>query len=243
LIQQAEGFFDFYLKHLGASNDTRTDKGRLAVVKAMGEALRKTGSAVLLDTHAQKTAQRLGVAVEAVRAEFRKAPKTRPPVEPSAAADSDSDDAPTAAPPSEREFWLMRYLLQAEDLGWLAGQLDVTWIQHPLVRQIIARRLAAQAEHRWHNVTGLLAECPDEPSQRLITQAMARDLAAVDLQQSIASTVQLLRNDYLDQELDRLTQRLAQPDLPEADLIEIENQKAHVRQLKRQPITGDATAP
>ena len=49
-MDQAEGFFDFYLKHLCARNDLGTDRGRLAVVKAMGEALQKTGSAVLVAT-------------------------------------------------------------------------------------------------------------------------------------------------------------------------------------------------
>jgi hypothetical protein len=38
----------------------------------MAEAVHKTGNAVLIDTYAQRTAQRLGVDVQAVRAEFRK---------------------------------------------------------------------------------------------------------------------------------------------------------------------------
>src|SRR5438876_269733 len=72
LIDQAEGFFDFYLNHLCATHDVGLDKGRVAVVRGMGEALHKTGNAVLVDTYAQKTARRLGVASEAVRAEFKK---------------------------------------------------------------------------------------------------------------------------------------------------------------------------
>src|SRR5438876_698180 len=39
LIERAEGFFDFYLNHLCATNDVAQDRGRLAVVRAMGEAL------------------------------------------------------------------------------------------------------------------------------------------------------------------------------------------------------------
>ena len=38
----------------------------------MAEAVHKTANAVLIDTYAQRTAQRLGVDVQAVRAEFRK---------------------------------------------------------------------------------------------------------------------------------------------------------------------------
>src|SRR5256886_5051505 len=67
LIDRAEGFFDFYLNHLCATNDIAQDKGRVAVVRAIGQALRKTGDAVLTDTYAQKTAHLLGVAAEAVQ--------------------------------------------------------------------------------------------------------------------------------------------------------------------------------
>src|SRR5881392_2857079 len=90
LISGAEGFFDFYLNHLCATNDVGQDKGRLGVVRAMREALHKTGNAVLADTYAQKTARRLGVAVEAVRAEFK---KVRSPQKVEATA-----DAPLGAP-------------------------------------------------------------------------------------------------------------------------------------------------
>src|ERR1043166_2461778 len=61
LIEQAEGFFDYYLGRLGAQNETATDKGRLTILRDMAEAVHKTGSAVLIDKYAQKTALRLGV--------------------------------------------------------------------------------------------------------------------------------------------------------------------------------------
>ena len=72
VIEAAEGFFDFYLNRLCATNEVTTDRGRLVVVKSMAEAVLKTGSAVLADTYAQKTAQRLAVAPESVRTEFKR---------------------------------------------------------------------------------------------------------------------------------------------------------------------------
>lgn len=72
LINSAPGFFDFYLERLCATDDFRTDKGRVAVVRAMAEGLRKTNNTVLLDTYSQKTALRLGVTADSVRAEFKK---------------------------------------------------------------------------------------------------------------------------------------------------------------------------
>src|ERR1700748_462592 len=59
LIEKAEGFFDYYLNRLCATNDLTTDKGRLEVLRAMAEAVHKTGNLVLVDKYAQKTALRL----------------------------------------------------------------------------------------------------------------------------------------------------------------------------------------
>src|SRR3984957_12572464 len=73
LIQKAEGFFDYYLNRLCATNDIASDKGRLVVLRSMAESVHKTGNVVLVDTYAQKTALQLGVSPEAVRAEFAKA--------------------------------------------------------------------------------------------------------------------------------------------------------------------------
>ena len=68
LIERAEGFFDYYLNRLCATNEVTTDKGRLAVLRGMAEAVHKTGNGVLIDKYAQKTALRLGVTPDAVRA-------------------------------------------------------------------------------------------------------------------------------------------------------------------------------
>src|SRR6516162_5003027 len=46
LIESAEGFFDYYLKRLCATNDTSTDKGRQAVLQGMAEAVHKTHNSV-----------------------------------------------------------------------------------------------------------------------------------------------------------------------------------------------------
>jgi len=70
LIERAEGFFDFYLNRLCATNEVTTDKGRLAVLRGMAEAIHKTANVVLIDKYAQKTALRLGVTPGSVRSEF-----------------------------------------------------------------------------------------------------------------------------------------------------------------------------
>ena len=79
LIEKASGFFDYYLDRLCVLHDVASDRGRRAVVQAMAEAVHKTGNDVLLDTYAQKTAQRLSVAAQAVRNEFQKSFKPQWP--------------------------------------------------------------------------------------------------------------------------------------------------------------------
>ncbi len=100
ILGKAEGYFDFYLRHLCAENDITSDRGRLAVLHGMGMDLAKAGNAVLQDTYAQKTSQRLGVSVDAVRTEFRKIrPATpRPEVAPKPAATSATGQVLATAP-------------------------------------------------------------------------------------------------------------------------------------------------
>jgi DNA primase len=61
LMEKAEGFFDYFLNQLCATNDVTSDKGRLAVLREMAEGTAKTNNVVLIDKYAQKTALRLGV--------------------------------------------------------------------------------------------------------------------------------------------------------------------------------------
>ena len=238
LITNAVGFFDFYLNHLCATNDVSADKGRLAVMKAMTEAVQKTGNSVLLDTYAQKTAQRLAVAPEAVRAEFKKASR------PKSAGDEAAEDmlaeetgSEELAPPNEREFWLLRFLLLSDDdIDWVAQHLDVNWLQHPDVRRVVAARLAAHADHSWHGVPGLLGRFEDEAAHSLITEAVAEDHSRENLSHKITGTVQLLRNDYVDRQLVALKLRLAQSGLPETEMHQILNEQSALRQTKHQPL-------
>ena len=74
LVSKADGFFDYYLNRLCATNEITADKGRLTVLRGMAEAVQKTGNAVLIDKYAQKTALRLGVSPDSMRGEFKKIP-------------------------------------------------------------------------------------------------------------------------------------------------------------------------
>ncbi|MFM1768323.1 MAG: primase [Verrucomicrobiota bacterium] len=260
-IAEAEGFFDFYLRRLSAVHDAASDRGRVAIVHEMAEALHKTGSPVLLDTYAQKTALRLGVDPGAVRAEFRKRGRARPgpgarveeePRDPGPDPElggGDAGEGPpgmTLPPPSEREFWLLRFVLSHDDqVDWLARHLNLDWVVHPLVRRIIGARLAAHVHDTWRGVPALCDELDDPAAARLVTETSTAGGGRVkeDAQEmqdyvsrNIMEAVRLLRNDYLDRALAACRQRLLEPGLgPEAMAALLEEQVA-LRRAKQAPL-------
>jgi DNA primase len=234
LIENAQGFFDFYLNRLCDTNDLTSDKGRMTVVKEMAEAVRKTASAVLFDTYAQKTAQRLGVSADSVRAEFKKLGRA-PAV--SSERTEDATEEPAQSPPSEREFWLLRFLLlEDEHLDWVAQHFRTEWIEHPLVRRVVSSRLAAHAAGSWHGVPALIDELNDPQASSLVSQAVTQNAVRSDVSRNLSETMRLLRNDYCDRQLATLKIKLSQPGLPESDTVQILKAQAELRRLKQQPL-------
>jgi DNA primase len=235
LVEKAEGFFDFYLNRLCSVNDKSTDKGRVAIVTHMSQALHKTGNAMLLDTYAQKTALRLGVETASIRAEFKKGGRSAMPPRPLEEPAAEPESKPS--PPPERELWLLRFLLtNDEHVDWVAQHLDLNWIRHAVVRRVAAACLDAHARHAWRGVPGLIDEMDDTASANLITQSAASSPHKGDLSRNITETVRLLRNDFLDRQLAALKVRLAQPDLEEPAALEILKQQSELRNLKQQPL-------
>ncbi|MCX6927380.1 MAG: DNA primase, partial [Verrucomicrobia bacterium] len=235
LIEHAEGFFDYYLNRLCATNEVRTDKGRLAVLRSMAEAVHKTGNGVLIDKYAQKTALRLGVTPEAVRAEFRKLSRTRtPPPEP---VEPPMEEDAAMPRPSNHEYWLLKLLLRHDDVvAWAAAHLDPGWVQHPQARQIVAQRLAAHASQTWTSLAAFLDECEAPEIRSLITEATTEPRPIPNPSQQLSDVALRLRNLFLDRELAALMQRANQPQTTEAERLELLHQQQELRQLKRQPI-------
>ncbi|HOX55363.1 MAG TPA: DNA primase [Candidatus Paceibacterota bacterium] len=237
LVERAEGFFDYYLNRLTALNQVTTDKGRLAVLRGMAEAVHKTGNAVLIDKYAQKTALRLGVTPDAVRAEFGKQSRPKTPAPELAEAPAEEPAGPRR--PAQTEFWLLKLLLLHDDLAdWAAAHLDPAWVQHPLARQIIARRLAAQANQTWTSLAAFVDECDTPEMRSLVTEATTESRPIPNPAQQLRDVAQRLRNQALDRQLAALMQRAHQPETSEAARNDLLRQQQELRQLKRQPIQG-----
>jgi len=237
LIDRAEGFFDFYLQHLCATHDASQDKGRVTVVRSMAEALHKTANAVLVDTYAQKTAQRLSVAVESVRTEFKKVRASKKPATSSAELqETAGQDA--AARPSTPEFWLLKLLLLDDELlDWAAAHLDLSWVRHPVVRQITSARLTLSTDGRRPQVTELLSELTSPDARSLLTEAVSEQRDIPNRSQQLADIARRLRDQFIDHQLAEVGRRMNQPDLADTERVELLNRQQELRRSKRQPLS------
>ncbi|HXI72913.1 MAG TPA: CHC2 zinc finger domain-containing protein [Verrucomicrobiae bacterium] len=233
LVAGADGFFDYYLNRLCAQNDAGSDKGRLAILRDMAEAVGKTGSAVLVDKYAQKTALRLGVSPEAVRAEFKKNPAAH--VAPRESEEESFETAePEMARPSAFEFHLLKLLFLHDELvPWLSLHLDPEWISHPQVRQVVGQRIAAQREETWQSLGAFLDGCDSPGIRSLVTEAVTQERKLPNLEQQLADVTLKLRNQFLDRKIAACLQRASQPEISDADKIELLREQQQLREQKR----------
>jgi DNA primase len=235
LVQNAGGFFDYFLNRLCTQNDAASDKGQKIILRDMAEAVRKTGSAALVDKYAQKTALRLGVSPEAVRAEFKKNPAAK--IAPAENEIEQDGDEIAPARPSPLEFHLLKLLLLHDELvAWTALHLDANWILHPLARKIVEQRLNAQQNESWKNLAAFLDGCDTPEMRSLVTEAVAEERKIPHPEQQLADVVKNLRNQFLDRQIAASIQRASQPETGEVERDELLRAQQQLRQLKRAPL-------
>lgn len=234
LINHAPGFFDFLLERLCRQHGTESDKGMLSIVRTMAEALQKTGSAVLMDTHAQKTAARLGLSPDAVRQEFKRARRSRT-FNDSAAASEERDDEPPGPPAVES--WLLKLLLSNPDLvSWAISHLQPGWIQHARVRRIVERLYQSVGQGDWQDIAGFVEDMDDDSLRALVTGAAAEGRAIPNPEQQLPDVAMKLRNASLEAELAALQRQLGDPAVSEDQRIGLLRRQGDLRQLRLQPL-------
>jgi DNA primase len=255
LIERAEGFFDYYLGRLCATRETATDKGRLAIWRAMAEALHKTGNVLLVDTYARKTAWRLGVTPDAGKAEIKKWAARRHVV--SNEPDEGVPKRIQTVRPNADEFALLQLLFQHEDLVEFAtAHLHPDWIPHLKVRRIVTERLAAMSADNWRGLPYLMEFLGDSESQSLLTEATARNYRegasgedpVKDVRdhlrgrvlpnplEDLRGIIKCLRDAYIASEISRLNSESALQDRTPQQ-VETLRKIMSLESLKRQPIT------
>lgn len=255
LVESAEGFFDYLLKRLCATNDAATDKGRLAILRGMAEALHKANNSVLLDTHAQKTALRLGVAVDAVRKEFSKVKAA--PVYVRAEEDGPDDsvlagEAEAEAPsrPTAEEFTFIKLLLENDgQVGWASKMMNPAWIPSMSAREVFDKRLLLEDTNSWTSVNDFLAEHCNPVMQSFVTECLTRPLVAntdgskmprktelPNPEVQFADVTLKLRNQFLDQQIAELTQKISSPETDDGQKVEFLHEQQRLKQFKRSPL-------
>jgi DNA primase len=235
LLVQSRDFFDWYLDYLCALHQPATDRGRIAIVEAMARVLDGRNK-VLIDTYEQKTAMRLGVSMAAVHAEIKRISRIA-----TSAPEKDREKAVNepAEPmrPSNHEYWVLKLLLSHDDLVvWAAAHLDPGWVQHSVVRQIVAQRLAAHANQSWSSLAAFLDQCEVPQMRSLITEATAEPRPIPNPSQQLSDVALRLRNQFLDRQLAALMQRANEPECGDAERLDLLRQQQELRSLKRQPI-------
>jgi len=226
----------------------------LGVLRGMAEQVHKTGSAVLIDKYAQKTALRLGVAPDAVRAEFKKLSRARASAPGSGEEVTEgSAGRSEAVPVSTQESWLLRLMLANDDLvPWVAERLDLNWVRHAVVRRILEARISCLKSGAWAGVPGFLDTFEDEEAQSLITEAVADRRKIADPAKTLKGDpgftdkrgiLEQLRDEFVDGQMATLRQRLSSPQASETDQIELWRQMQELRSLKGQPLGPEAEQP
>ncbi len=239
LVGGAKGFFDYYLSRLCAQNDINTDKGRQSVLRSMGEALHKTGNAVTLDSFAQKTALRLGVTPEAVRAEFKKigrAATPRPAPEESFDPVDEAEATPEARPTLLESFLLKLLLAHDEFVPWAVEHIAPEWVEHATARSLVEARFRAATGDNWRGVAALLDNTESESAKQLITELATADKAIPNPAIQIADVATRLRNAHIEAHRATLRQQVQNPALDDAARAALLREDHEMRVLKQAPI-------
>jgi DNA primase len=238
LIQNAQGFFDYYLDRLCATEDVQSDRGKLAVTRAMAQAVHKTGSSVLLDTYAQKTALRLHVSPDTMRLEFRRgaAASSRPAA--AAVEEAAAQPEPTTVPPPNTfEYWLLKIVLLHDELSdYVTAHLDSSWLQHPGLRQIVSARLEGHAHKNLPTTAALLSQLEDDSLRGIVSEILAQPQPLLNPQQQLSDTLLRLRNQAMDREIVSIQQRIALPELSDVERVQALDRLQKLRLAKRQPL-------
>ena len=143
-----------------------------------------------------------------------------------------------AAPPSPIELHLLKLLLQHDELiATAALNLDVNWILHPHVRQIVDLRFAAQEHETWHNLAEFLDSCESPEQRNLITEAVAEDRKIPNPETQLADMTLKLRNQFLDRQIGALTQKISQPQIADDEKVALLREQMQLKELKRAPLS------
>ena len=238
VIDEAPGFFDFLISYLCQIHDADSDRGRVNIVQAMREAVQKTDNPVLIDTYAQKLSHRLNVAADAVRSEFAKRKQNFQRIS-SLQEDKQvpvSEEMPMAKPNSV-EFWLLKLALAGEaPTDWLESRLDLQWVTHDGIREILHQNFALYSENNSAIFPDLLGVLPSEAHKKLATESVADSRKIPNITQQLNDIVLRLRNQFIDSRLSEIQRELVSSASDESRWPELISERDELKKLMSHPL-------
>ena len=238
VIDEAPGFFDFLISYLCQIHDADSDRGRVNIVQAMREAVQKTDNPVLIDTYAQKLSHRLNVAADAVRSEFAKRKQNFQRIS-SLQEEKQipvSEEMPMAKPNSV-EFWLLKLALAGETpTDWLESRLDLQWVNHDGIRDILHQNFALYSENNSAIFPDLLGVLPSEAHKKLATESVADSRKIPNPTQQLNDIVLRLRNQFIDSRLSEIQRELVSSASDESRWPELISERDELKKLMSHPL-------
>ena len=120
---------------------------------------------------------------------------------------------------------------------WVAAHLDVHWLAHPLVRQIVDARLAAHEQGTWHGLAKFLDGHESAEQRSLVTEAVTVERKIPNPETQLADVTLKLRNQFFDQRLGELMQKIGRPETSDAQKIEFLHEQQQLKRQKRSPLS------
>ena len=234
LIKNAQGFFDYYLDRLCATNDLQSDQGQLNVARAMAERLAQDGQRRLAGQVRSEDRAAIGCGRRrhTLRIQEDGAPRQQPEPE-----YSESESVEPQTPPSSQESWLLKIMLLNDDLvEWLAAHLDLAGLNISGVRRVTSLCLAAHADGTWAGPAALLTQLGDDPIRGFVSELLAEARRVPNPQQQLSDITFRLRNHAIDRQMEALRQRADAPDLQETEHAEILRRMIGLKSAKSQPL-------
>jgi DNA primase len=235
LIADAPGFFDFLLAYLCRVHDANSDRGRVNIVQEMRDAVQKTNNPVLIDTYAQKVSRRLDVDTDAVRAEFKKKKRSFARPEPEYDEPPPGEAEHPMAKPTPVEFWLLKLaLIDRDSTEWLEAHLDLDWVAHPVVREILQQHFALAAGSPDAGMPELLGALNADAFKRLATEAVTDGRTIPDPAKQLRDIVLRLRNRFIERRLGGIKRELTGAN--DEQLAKLLAKRTQLKELTRHPL-------
>ena len=139
--------------------------------------------------------------------------------------------------PSPVEFWLLKLALFGETpVEWLESHLDLQWVGHHGVREILQQHFALIAENSDAGLPELLAVLPSELFRKLATEAVVDGRNIPNPDRQLKDIVLRLRNQFIEARLAEIQRDLSPGSTDEERWPELISERNALKDLITHPL-------